>query len=187
MIQNKDSGLIRCFIALELPRGAIDYLEEVQKLVKKKNLFFGKFTEPENLHLTLKFLGEISEEKVLEITKKLEDVKINGFEASLSELGFFSEHSFKILWAKLNGKDIWDLQSKIDESLKDLFEKEERFMSHITLARIKKVVDKNIFLDYVKNMKIQPMKFKVNEFVLKKSELKPDGPVYSDIKRYNLL
>ena len=181
------SSLIRCFIALELPREAIDYLEEIQALIKKKNLFFGKFTEPENLHLTLKFLGEIPEDKIKLVNEKLKELKNKEFEAGLGELGFFSEHSFRVVWAKLVGKPIWDLQLAIDEKLKDIFPKEERFMSHITLARIKKVIDRKIFLDYVKNMKIKPIKFKVKEFILKKSELKPEGPIYTDIERYKLL
>jgi 2'-5' RNA ligase len=50
---------IRSFIAIELPREAINYIKQLQGLIKKQNLFTGKFTEPENLHLTLKFLGEI--------------------------------------------------------------------------------------------------------------------------------
>ena len=58
---------MRCFIALDLPREAIKRIEEIQELIKKKNLFAGKFTESDNLHLTLKFLGEISEEQIREI------------------------------------------------------------------------------------------------------------------------
>jgi 2'-5' RNA ligase len=59
--------------------------------MKKKNFFYGKFTEPENLHLTLKFLGEIQESKVHEIQKKLKEIKFKIFDASLGEIGFFSK------------------------------------------------------------------------------------------------
>jgi len=183
----KNTNLTRCFIALELPREAIDYIEQVQGLIKKKNLFYGKFTDPENLHLTLKFLGEIPEEKVKKVQEELRKVKISSFEAKLDELGFFSEHSFRIVWMKLAGKQVWDLQLEVDKLTKEMFPEEERFMSHITIARIKKVIDKKIFLEYIKNMKIKPIKFKISQFVLKKSELKPEGPIYSDIERYNLL
>lgn len=180
---------IRCFIALELNREAMEEIEAIQKLIKKKNLFYGKFTDLENLHLTLKFLGEISEEQVEKVKEGLKKIKMREFEASLGEIGFFSERFLRILWIKLLGKEIWDLQKRIDEVLETLdfgFKKEERFMSHITLARIKKVIDKKIFLEYVKNLKHRPVKFKVKEFILKKSELKPEGPVYSDIAKYGL-
>ena len=186
--ENIDSKkLVRCFIALELSREAINYLEEIQTLIKKKNLFYGKFTEPENLHLTLKFLGEIPEEKVKLVQEKLKEIKNKEFEIELGELGFFTEKSFRIVWVKLVSKAIWELQTIIDDKLRDLFEKEKRFMSHVTLARIKKVIDKKIFLDYIKNMKIKPIKLKISEFTLKKSELTREGPNYSDVERYKLL
>ena len=185
--EEKKEENFRCFIALELPREAIDYIEEIQELIKKKNLFYGKFTEPENLHLTLKFLGEIDEKKIEEVKSRLKKIKLGGFEASLGELGFFSEKFIRILWMKINGKQIWDLQKEIDEKLKEAgFEPEERFMSHLTIGRIKKVTDKKMFAEYIKNVKTKKIKFNVEEFILKKSELKPEGPVYTDIEKYKL-
>ena len=179
-------SLHRCFIALELSREAISEIEEIQKLIKKKNLFYGKFTEPENLHLTLKFLGEISDEQIAEARKKLKEIKIKEFEASLGELGVFINKYNSILWIKLLGKEIWELQEMIDKKLRDIFSKEERFMSHITIARMKKIPSKNAFLEYVKNLKTRKVKFKVKEFILKESELKPEGPVYRDLEKFGL-
>lgn len=178
--------LTRCFIAIEMPREAINEVDEIQKLIKKRNFFYGKFTEPENLHLTLKFLGEISDEQIAEVREKLEKINLNSFEASLGELGFFSKRALRILWIKLMGKQIWELQKLIDDRLGKIFPKEERFMGHITLARIKKVVNRAGFLDYVKSLKHRAIKFKVSEFILKKSELTPEGPTYSDIDKYKL-
>jgi 2'-5' RNA ligase len=184
MAENK---LTRCFIALELSREAINEIEEIQKLIKKKGFFYGKFTEPENLHLTLKFLGEVDDEKIEEVKKKLGEIKINKFNASLGALGFFSEKIFRILWIKLMGKEIWELQKQVDDALSELgFRKEERFMSHITIARIKKVIDKKFLVNYVKNLRHRKIKFEVKDFCFKKSELKIDGPAYSDIEKYSL-
>ena len=181
---NKEK-LIRCFIALELSREAISYIEELQNLLKRKNLFTGKFTEPENLHLTLKFLGEISEERVKEVQKQLKKIKFNEFEASLGEVGVFINKYNSILWIKLQGKEIWDLQKLIDKRLENLkIVPEERFMSHITIARMKKIFSKEEFLNYVKNIKTKKISFKVSEFIIKKSELKPEGPVYENIEKF---
>ena len=179
------NNYIRCFIAIELSRETIEYLEELDLQIKKKNLFSGKFTDPENLHLTLKFLGEIEENKIEETRKKLKEIKFNEFEASLGEIGVFINSLNSILWIKLNGKGIWDLQTLIDEKLKDLFEPEKRFMSHITLARMKKIHDKKLFLDYVKNIKTKKIRFQVKDFILKKSELKPEGPIYTNLETYS--
>lgn len=178
--------LTRCFICLELSRDCIEYIEEIQGIIKKKNLFYGKLTEPENLHLTLKFLGEISDEQIKEIQKRLSKIKFSPFEANLGEIGSFSARALRILWIKLQGKGVFDLQIEVDKALEGLFPKEARFMSHLTIARIKKVNDMNIFKEYIQGMKIKKIKFKVNDFIFKKSELRPDGPIYTDIERYKL-
>ncbi len=177
--------LVRCFIALELSREAIDEIENIQNLIKNKNLFYGKLTEPENLHLTLKFLGEISEEKLKQAQEALKKIEFKEFEANLGELGLFSNRAQMILWMKLQGKGIFDLQKQIDKTLEDLLPIENRFMSHITIARIKKLPDKKSFLEYIKNLKHTSIKFKISEFILKKSELKPEGPVYNNLKKFN--
>jgi len=177
---------IRCFISLELPREAINYTRELQKTIGQKNLFTGKFTEAENLHLTLKFLGEIEEEKIEEVKKKLREVKMQNFEARLGEIGIFSKKFIKIIWVKLSGK-VFELQKEIDEKLKGIFEPEERFMSHITIARVKYVKTRKELIEYVKNLKTKEIKFKVGKFFLKKSELKAEGPVYEDIEGYDLV
>ncbi len=176
---------MRCFIALDLPREAINYIEELQKLLEEKNLFVGKFTESENIHLTLKFLGEIDEKQVEKVKERLREVKMQSFEAELEEIGIFFKKFIKIIWIKL--KNAEKLQKQIDEVLKDLFPVEQRFMSHITIARVKKVSDRKKLMEYIKNIKVKKIKFKVERFFLKKSELSPEGPVYEDIEVYGLI
>ncbi len=179
--------LTRCFIALELSRESINEIKKVQKLLKEKVLFTGKLTEPENLHLTLKFLGEISDDKIEEVKKRLRDIKVDrDRNAELGEIGYFSKAVPRIIWVKLNGKIVFELQKKIDETLAELFGVENRFMSHITIARIKYIKDKKWFKDYLKSVKARRIGFEVKDFVLKSSELFPEGPVYSDVERYEL-
>jgi len=177
----------RCFIALDLPREAINEIKRIQKIIKKKNLFAGKFIESENLHLTLKFLREIDEKEIIELKERLAEVKFDSFEFGLGEVGVFSSryNSYvKVIWIKLNGKGVFDLQKQIDETLSGLFEPEFRFMSHITIARVKHVFNRKRFLAYVKGIKIKKIRFDINRFFLKKSELFADGPVYEDLREY---
>lgn len=184
--EKQESG-IRCFIALEMPREAINYIRELQKQIEKKNLFTGKFTEAENLHLTLKFLGEIGEEKIKEVKERLKEVKMQSFEACLGDIGVFSSKYssyVRVIWLKLENCD--KLQKQIDEKLKEIFQPEERFMSHITIARVKHVSNRKELVDYIKNIKTKDIKFKVEQFFLKKSTLMPEGPVYEEIEVYNL-
>lgn len=182
----KDLDKTRCFIALDLPREVINRIKEIQETIKKKNFFYGKFTEPENLHLTLKFLGEISEQEIGEVKKRLQKINLKEFEASLGELGVFSKEFIRIIWVKLQGEGLWKLQEEIDNILGGLFVSEKRFMGHITLARVKKIINKQELIDYLKNIKIKNLRFKVDRFFLKKSELFSEGPVYNDIEKYTL-
>jgi len=175
---------MRVFIALDLPRKAINEIKKVQEIIKRKKLFDGKLIESENVHLTLKFLGEIDEDKIKKVRQKLKEIKFDDFEVNLGDVGIFSKRFIKIIWIKLLGKGVFELQKRIDEKLEELFEKEFRFMSHITIARVNRVYDKRGFLDYIKKIKIKKIKFKINKFFLKKSELFPSGPVYEDIEGY---
>jgi len=179
--------LTRCFIALDLPLEAVNEIENIQNKLKKKVLFTGKFTERTNLHLTLKFLGEISNEKIEEVKKRLSNVKLD-FEinAELGEVGVFNKKFIRIIWIKLNGKGIFDLQKQIDDQLKCLFPIEERFMSHITIARVTSVGAKSELLEYLKSIKPKNIKFKINSFSFKKSELLENGPIYENLEEYNL-
>lgn len=176
----------RCFIALDLPGNVISELISIQEKIKKEDLFIGKLTEKDNLHLTLKFLGSISKSTLVEIKKRLKQVKADSFEASIDELGLFSEEFVRIIWIKLNGKEVIELQNKIDNELLGMFPKEERFMSHVTIARVKNVKEKLKLIDFIKKFKLELIKGKIRTFSLMSSELKPEGPVYTVIEKYKL-
>jgi RNA 2',3'-cyclic 3'-phosphodiesterase len=176
---------LRAFIAIEFPDEVVKEIARLQGLLGNKK-FTGKLTELGNLHLTLKFLGEISGEKLEEVKKALSEIKFGKFEAGLSWAGTFSfRKNPRIVWVKLGGKGVFDLQASIDAALEKIgFAREERFMSHLTLARIKYVKDKQDFVDYVDGLNVKKIKFEVSDFKLKKSDLKISGPVYTTIGEY---
>lgn len=177
-------GRVRAFICLEMPDEVIKEIARVQEEVGKRR-FEGKMTELENLHLTLKFLGEIDENKVEEVKKRLAGIEFGEIECTLGRTGTFSYlDNPKIVWVKINGKGIMELQKKIDDALLGMFEKEERFMSHLTVARVRFVKDKKGFVDYISGIGVKKIKIKVGKFFLKKSELKSPGPVYSNLGEF---
>ncbi len=173
---------MRTFISIDIPQ---EVQKEIKKIQEQLPEFFGKKTELENLHLTLKFLGEISEEKIHQIKEKLKEINFQNFEVKIDSLGVFSESFIRIVWLHIGG--CGQLQKQIDENLSDFFEKEKRFMSHLTIARVKGVKGRREeFLEKINKIKFSELKFSVSEFKLKKSELKPEGPVYEDIGVYSL-
>ena len=167
---------MRAFIAIDLP---IEIRKKIKQIQKKLPEFIGKKTEINNLHLTLKFLGEIDKKKLTEIKKRLDEIKFNKFETEIDIVGVFSEEFIKIVWLHMTNCE--ELQKLIDEKLSGLFPKEERFMSHLTIGRVKYVKDKKSFLEKIRKIKIDEIKFVVNSFVLKKSLLTTNGPVYENL------
>jgi RNA 2',3'-cyclic 3'-phosphodiesterase len=178
--------MTRTFIAIDLPLSVKEEIGRIQKLIWKNTSFEGKLTEHENLHLTLKFLGEIDEDAIEKVKKILAEIKMKAFNVECSEVGVFSKDFIKIVWLKLDSNEIYELQKNIDEKLKGLFQIEARFMSHVTMIRIKNVKDKNTFLDYLKSIKPKKISFILKEFSLKKSDLQAKGPIYEDIENFKL-
>lgn len=174
---------VRAFISVDIPKNILEGITKIQKMLPEFN---GKFTETENLHLTLKFLGDIDEEILLEIERRLREINFKSFETRISEIGVFSPEYVKIVWVKLDNCE--NLQKAVDEKLSDIFEKEKRFMGHLTIARVKNIKNRKIFLEGLKKIKIPSrLNFSVKSFKLKKSELTPEGPVYETIEEYFLL
>ena len=173
---------MRCFISIDMPQ---EIEHEVKKIQKKLPEFKGKLTEFENLHLTLKFLGDgITEEKIEEIKKRLRDIEMEKFEVSIDEIGVFTEEHIKIIWLHLDSDNLLKLQKEIDDRLQDLFGPEERFMSHVTIARVKFIHNREKFLEDLKKIKIKEIKFNADKFKLMKSELTSFGPIYKVIEEF---
>lgn len=171
---------MRVFISIELPE---EIKKEIVRIQKELPEFKGKMTEKENLHLTLKFLGEIDDVKLDGVKKKLKEIKIERFKSGLGELGVFNPEFIKIIWIHLLGTE--KLQKEIDNKLD--FPKEERFMSHLTIARVKNISDKKGFIEKIKSIKVVWKEWQVNSFKLMKSTLTPQGPIYETIEEYGFV
>lgn len=172
---------MRAFIAVDFPE---NIKKEIKKVQDKLPEYKGKGTELENLHLTLKFLGEIDEGKVEEIKRRLKEINLKKFESEIDSLGVFSEKFIKIIWLHLTNCE--KLQEEIDEKLKGLLEKEKRFMSHLTIARVKNIKNKKEFLEKLGKIKFLGIKFLVDSFALKKSTLTSSKPIYENLLEVKL-
>ena len=189
---------MRIFISVEFGKQVKDELRKIQARLPEfqENLRFsspskdktfevvGKKTENENLHLTLKFLGEIDEHEVDIVREKLREVKLKKFESELDEIGVFNPSFIKIIWISL--KNCEGLQAEIDKALLGLFKTEERFMGHVTIARVKNVKDKKRFVEKIREIKVEKVKFKVDRFYLMESKLSEKGPEYRVVEEYKL-
>ncbi len=173
---------MRCFISVDIPDKIKREIQNVQEHLPELS---GKKIEYANLHLTLKFLGEVDESLISEIKERLSEVKLKKFETEIDSIGLFSEEFIRIIWLHLANCE--ELQKQIDEGLKNLFKPEKRFMSHLTIVRVKSINDKEFFLKELKEIKHSKVNFLVDKFNLKKSVLTTKGPIYETLGEYNLI
>lgn len=174
---------MRLFVAVELPIEVKDELYRIQKLINP-GLAKIKWVPKKNLHLTLKFIGEVTD--VEKIEKKLSKIKFNPFSVRLDKFGAFpSWDKIQVFWAGLGPKkDIVELQQNVDSELFSLFKKDQKFSPHLTLGRVKMIKKEEEFLKAIKKIKIKPLEFKINEFKLMQSRLTKDGSKYFVLKGY---
>ena len=83
---------MRCFISLEIPEKIIQEIKIIQGYLPN---FIGKKTELKNLHLTLKFLGEINKDELEKIKSRLGKISFKKFETEIKEIGVFSENQIR--------------------------------------------------------------------------------------------
>jgi len=177
---------MRVFIGVDLSKEMKDYLFELERELRVLPAKI-KFVDKKSLHITLKFLGEISEDKLEEIKIKLKEVKSKKFKIKLNDTGIFpGEHFIKIIWVGLEpAKDLIELHRKVDSELME-FKEEFEFKAHLTLGRVKLVKDKIKFLEIIKKVKIKPIEFEIDSFKLFSSVLSKDGPQYTVLENYIL-
>jgi len=178
---------MRLFIAIDIPDDVKDCIGKIQKKIIDNPLDKIRFVNVNNIHLTIKFLGEVQPNKVEIIKENLKKITFNKFSVCLDKIGVFpNENYIRVVWIGLNPEnDILDLQNRIDENLKDIFKKEINFKPHLTLARVKYIADKNKFMDDLKEIKVENKNIKVDSFKLVKSVLTTKGPIYEDLSIFS--
>jgi len=184
--------MIRCFVAIEIGDAV---RKELSSLIEELKPFGTgiRWVKPENLHLTLKFLGEVSEERISKIEEVLNKVAAQSepFTLHVRGTGRFPEKKRpRVIWAGVEDSgQLFQLQKAIEKALSELgFKEEDReFTGHITLGRVKEFSDQQRLIPILLRFKEKEFGIiNVKEFVLMKSELRPDGARYERIGVYML-
>ncbi|MDH3619187.1 MAG: RNA 2',3'-cyclic phosphodiesterase [Nitrosopumilus sp.] len=174
---------MRTFVAIEISNR--DIINSI-KIFQSKIKINAKPVESKNLHFTLQFLGEISEENLQKIIHALHTIEFSSFSVNLKEIGAFPKPKFpRVIWIGTDengGNMLIQLSKKVERVLEPLgLFSDKPFIPHITIFRIKKKVG-----DITKELEGQKTldfgKQIVTSIKLKKSELTPNGPVYSDLE-----
>lgn len=174
---------MRTFVAIEISN------DDVKNLVKnfQNDLKIdAKSIDVEQLHFTLQFLGEISEELVQKVIESLQAIKFSEFSINLKGVGAFPKPEFpRVVWIGTDdegGKNLIELAKKVQNILKPLgLVSDKPFKPHITIFRIKKKIG-DITKELNKQRHVDFGIQKISNIKLKKSELTSNGPIYSDLE-----
>ena len=177
---------MRTFVAIEISdENVINSIEKFQKEID----IDAKAVESRNLHFTLQFLGEISENILQKIKQALSTIEFSSFNVNLTGIGAFPKPKFpRVIWVGTDsngGNLLIELSHKVNKVLEPLgLISDKAFKPHITVFRIKKKVG-DMTKELERHGTIDFGMQKISSVKLKKSELTPNGPIYSDLVEIN--
>jgi 2'-5' RNA ligase len=186
---------IRCFIAIHLPANVQKQISTYSENLKKISHDV-RWIRAKNIHLTLKFLGEIEAKRVDLVKKNLYSLsdQFSPFCLKISGSGCFpGKKRPRVFWLGMEqGKEnpLFSIHHWIEEQLLKLgFEKEKRrFSPHLTLGRVRarQPVDFSDLFIFLEQNPFIPIEFQVEEIVFMQSNLKASGAEYHNIEKYPL-
>lgn len=181
----------RTFLAIHIPT-TVDYSGLVDRL--KKNLTHEKFINycrPENIHLTLKFLGSTPVDDIPNIIETVQKTakRHQPFTMDFDRTGLFGSNRVpRVMWLGMNDQPqaLFDLENDLLDAFDDLGYMRDRqnFVPHLTVCRIKSLVDKQFFMQIYNS--IEPKTYlhaDVKELVYYQSILQPTGPIYKPLAK----
>ncbi len=184
--------MIRSFIAIDLPQPVLGKITEITSYFKTKTPSKAlRWVSPDNLHLTIKFLGDVPEKNIEAIKTRI-SMTASGyrhFSIAIRNLGMYpNPHKPRVIWLGVDcDPTLIELHDELDRSLKKTgIEPEKRAYSpHLTIARVSKRADLNTIKkigDTLSRFKVDTLGvFDVTKIYLYKSDLTPSGPIYTQL------
>lgn len=188
---------IRSFIAIELPESVKTGLKQVQDYLRSNDPTGAKWVDPESIHLTLKFLGNVDADKVEAVTQAIQSASknIGPFHLELKGLGAFpSLRRVQVVWVGITGDldELLALQKQIEFYVSPLgFPTEKRgFTPHLTLARVRDMAtpqDRQSLSELISRTEIgSNLTIHVSSVNLMRSQLTRAGAIYSRLSSTQL-
>jgi len=183
---------MRLFVSVDLD-GLADDIVAVQDLIAEASGL--TVTDPEQAHITLKFLGDTDEDRLPELTDELaaaiEESGVDPFSAEIGGLGVFPHLGYiSVVWVGVRegSEQLTRLHEAIEDRTVALgFDPEDHdFTPHATLARMDHAGGKDLVQDVVENRDPDVGRVRVEEVRLTESTLTPDGPEYTTVERFSL-
>lgn len=180
---------MRLFVAIEIPAGIREKIREFIARIKPQ-VEGARWVRPEGLHITLKFIGNVADEKRGPIERSLGSIKSPGFNLTLQNIGVFpTPKSPRVFWVGINsGPELANLAAQADEALAPLgFEREKRaYTPHVTLARFNDRGKKPDMRAVLSEPNVSFGTMTATEFHLYESKLSPQGAHYAKLTSFVL-
>ncbi len=185
---------MRCFIAIDIDKKIISRLAELQQDLRTETFRFEKgvkWVDPENVHMTLKFLGDIEDDRVDEICGIVSDAvkKYRSFAMNIKGVGWFGRPA-RVLWVGIEESEVLtDLQAEIENSLDRAgFEADRKgFSAHLTICRIKDYKAGKVIQALAKEYSDKTLgQSPVDAVYIYKSDLTSQGPIYTQMGKFCL-
>jgi 2'-5' RNA ligase len=181
---------MRLFTALDLPADVVKNLEELLRRLKPRAKI--QWTRPENLHITLKFIGEFPEERLDGLKQALGNVPRRGpIPVGIRRVGFYpNPHAPHSFWCGIEAPGIEALAADVESAAAAVgVEREKRpFSPHLTLARIRKQVPMQSLREGIVALpSLEFGEFLAHAFYLYRSVPSPGGSVYTKLSEFTLL
>jgi len=197
MEKRQGSEKIRSFIAIELPARVRAGLRQVQESLKNPNPGCAKWVDPESIHLTLKFLGDVESKQLSAVEEALEKAAADQpvFNLEIKGMGAFPDlRRIQIVWAGIEGdlSELQAFQKNIEAIISPLgFPPENRaFKPHLTLARVRDTTtsgERQSLAELLKIAKLESdLLIRVDHVNLMRSRLTPSGPIYTILNSFKL-
>ena len=184
------SEQIRSFIAFDIENDMVlSRFSAIQKLLTELNAEL-KIVEPQNIHVTIRFLGNISPTMVDKIHDAMKSAKFSPFQIQLNGLGVFPSLNYpRVVWVGITqGADqLKSLFNQLEPQIQALgFPRDAHgFSPHLTIARVKTGKNKQRLAEFVtKKSEYDLGTINADCLRLKRSRLSPKGPTYSTLKEY---
>lgn len=185
---------MRCFIAIDINKEVRNGIEDLQRDLQHEagaEGFNAKWVDPENIHLTLKFLGEVKDRDIIEVCRIVEDVALGHerFFMNVEKIGTFGRPA-RVLWVGVDDADeLGKLQGDLDGRLAAAGWPKDRkgFSGHLTLCRVKNFQTGECLEKIIKDYdEVKLGSVLVDSVYVYRSDLTSEGPEYTVISRSSL-
>jgi 2'-5' RNA ligase len=189
--------VVRSFIAIDLPADVRAELTSLEDKLKARRHPFVKWVDPESMHLTLKFLGNVTVDSIPQIVEAMSGVgqALSPFKLQVAGTGAFPNWQRpQVVWVGVGGESdkLSALHRELESALSPMgFTPEARsFSAHLTLGRLRDRVttdDRRRFAEFAQKVSFETSRsFEVNAIRLMRSQLTPTGPIYSELAAVRL-